>query len=45
MKESTNPLDKIKIASPCGANWDEMYGSERKRFCAECKLNVYISRR
>ena len=41
MKESTNPLDKIKIASPCGANWDEMYGSERKRFCAECKLNVY----
>ena len=41
MRESTNPLDKIKIASPCGANWDEMYGSERKRFCAECKLNVY----
>lgn len=41
MKELTNPLDKIKIASPCGANWNEMYGSERKRFCAECKLNVY----
>jgi hypothetical protein len=41
MRESTNPLDKIKIASPCSANWDEMYGSERKRFCAECKLNVY----
>ena len=41
MRESTNPLDKIKIASPCNANWDEMYGSERKRFCAECKLNVY----
>jgi hypothetical protein len=41
MRESTNPLDKIKIASPCSANWDEMYGSARKRFCAECKLNVY----
>jgi hypothetical protein len=41
MRESTNPLDKIKIASPCSANWDEMYGSDRKRFCAECKLNVY----
>ena len=41
MRESTNPLDKIKIASPCSANWDEMYGSERKRFCADCRLNVY----
>jgi hypothetical protein len=36
-----NPLDNIKIASPCGANWDEMFGDNRKRFCAECKLNVY----
>lgn len=41
MKEIANPLDKLKIASPCSANWDEMYGNERKRFCAECKLNVY----
>jgi hypothetical protein len=36
-----NPLDNIKIASPCGANWDEMFGDNRKRFCAECKLTVY----
>jgi hypothetical protein len=36
-----NPLDNIKIASPCGANWDEMFGDNRKRFCSECKLNVY----
>jgi hypothetical protein len=35
------PLDKIRIASPCSANWDEMYGNERKRFCKDCKLNVY----
>jgi hypothetical protein len=41
MKEFTNPLDNIKVASPCPANWNEMFGDERKRFCAECKLNVY----
>lgn len=41
MKNFTNPLDNIKIASPCPANWDEMYGDDRKRFCSECKLNVY----
>lgn len=41
MKENTNPLDNIRIASPCGADWNKMYGSERKRFCAECRLNVY----
>lgn len=37
----TNPLENIKIASPCDANWEEMYGSERLRFCGACKLNVY----
>ena len=37
----TNPLDSIKIASPCKANWEAMYGNERHRFCGECKLNVY----
>ncbi len=41
MQKFTNPLDRIKIASPCPADWNEMYGDERKRFCAECKLNVY----
>lgn len=37
----TNPLEKIKIASPCAANWDEMIGNNRQRFCGECKLTVY----
>jgi hypothetical protein len=41
MQKFTNPLDSVKIASPCPADWNEMYGNERKRFCAECKLNVY----
>jgi hypothetical protein len=37
----TNPLNNLHIASPCGANWDEMFGNEQKRFCSECELNVY----
>src|SRR5262245_44672905 len=37
----TNPLNHIKIASPCPANWNEMSGDRRKRFCSECQLNVY----
>lgn len=41
MRKFTNPLNNIKIASPCAANWNEMYGDERTRHCAECKLNVY----
>ena len=36
-----SPLDNIKIASPCPANWDAMNGNDKVRFCAECKLNVY----
>ena len=41
MSKYTNPLDNIHIASPCSANWDEMFGDARKRFCGDCKLNVY----
>lgn len=41
MNNFTNPLNNLKIASPCAANWDEMQGDARKRFCGECKLNVY----
>ena len=36
-----NPLDHIKIASPCSADWDKMIGNSTKRFCSHCKLNVY----
>ncbi len=36
-----SPLDNLKIASPCSANWSAMQGDERKRHCGECKLNVY----
>jgi len=34
-------LPEICIASPCPANWDEMKGDERARFCAQCQKHVY----
>ena len=40
-KFASDPLGDVKIASPCQADWNEMYGDERKRFCAHCRLNVY----
>jgi hypothetical protein len=35
------PLDKIKVAAPCTADWRHMYGDERVRFCGQCSQNVY----
>ena len=34
-------LDRIEVASPCPAAWEDMRGDERSRFCGECRLNVY----
>lgn len=34
-------IHDVKIAKPCPANWDNMTGDERVRFCHQCKLNVY----
>lgn len=36
-----SPLSNLKVASPCSANWEEMAGDERKRFCGDCSLHVY----
>jgi len=36
-----SPLDDVRVASPCKADWNDMYGDERRRFCGDCKLNVY----
>lgn len=41
MAKFDNPLNNLKVASPCSQDWNAMIGSERKRFCGECKLNVY----
>ena len=34
-------LESLRIATPCKADWDEMSGSERVRFCGQCEKNVY----
>jgi hypothetical protein len=41
MRKFNNPLDNIHVGSPCSADWDEMFGDERKRHCGDCKMNVY----
>lgn len=41
MVRFNNPLDDVKVAAPCPANWDEMIGCEQVRFCSQCSLNVY----
>jgi Carboxypeptidase regulatory-like domain len=32
---------EVRIASPCSANWNQMAGDDRVRFCPECQRNVY----
>lgn len=34
-------LDGIDIASPCSADWNEMAGDDRCRFCSQCSLHVF----
>jgi hypothetical protein len=41
MKRKTNPLDDVRVAAPCPAEWERMTGTEQVRFCAQCQLNVY----
>ena len=41
MARFNSPLDNVRIASPCNADWDQMVGSERARFCGQCNLNVF----
>lgn len=37
----TNPLDRVRVAAPCPAEWERMRGGEQVRFCDKCSLNVY----
>jgi hypothetical protein len=41
MAKYIDPLSRVKIASPCSADWEHMLGNERRRLCAQCELNVY----
>jgi len=34
-------VDRIRIAKPCPASWDDMQGDERVRHCTQCRRNVY----
>lgn len=33
-------LANLKVAAPCPANWEDMVGTDRERFCGQCALNV-----
>ncbi|RYG74349.1 hypothetical protein EON80_02550 [bacterium] len=35
------PLEAIRIASPCKAEWSKMVGDDKVRFCGSCAKNVY----
>src|SRR5215213_4076128 len=41
MSRFNHPLENIRVASPCSADWDQMAGNDRTRFCGQCNLNVY----
>ena len=41
MAKFDNPLNNLKVASPCSQDWNAMIGNGRTRYCGECKLNVY----
>ncbi len=34
-------LNEVEVASPCQADWNEMQGDEKVRFCSQCNLHVY----
>jgi hypothetical protein len=34
-------LDQVRVASPCNADWNEMLGDDRVRFCLSCDKNVF----
>lgn len=34
-------LDRVTVAAPCNASWDDMAGDEKVRFCGLCQKNVY----
>ena len=41
MTKYTNPLESVRVAAPCPADWGKMVGDERVRYCDRCELHVY----
>jgi hypothetical protein len=39
--ETTELLQRVRVASPCNADWNAMEGDERARFCRLCSKHVY----
>lgn len=40
--ESATPLlAQVRVASPCPAKWEKMYGNDQVRHCTDCRKNVY----
>jgi len=34
-------LESVRIATPCRADWNEMTGDDRVRFCGKCEKHVF----
>jgi hypothetical protein len=41
MPRPEDPMERLRIAAPCRAAWEEMAGDARVRHCTLCSLNVY----
>ena len=41
MTEQQFDINQLKVAKPCNALWSEMSGDGQRRFCGQCKKNVY----
>ena len=41
MSKYTSPLEGLRVAAPCTAEWEKMSGDERTRYCDRCSLHVY----
>ena len=39
--EGLRPRFRLRVASPCWADWNRMQGDDRARFCEQCQKNVY----
>ena len=41
MSRTFIPLEDVRVASPCHADWNMMDGNERVKLCGSCQKNVY----
>ncbi len=39
--DGLRPRFRLRVASPCPADWNAMQGDDRVRFCGQCVKNVY----